>query len=95
MHWPIGRGKAENQAAWPVLIFRIILNDLTVGNCFSKFLDADVADKTLVNRVTGELKLPLQDFLENFLRGTPLLSKVVAMRACSTLPGPISAREFL
>ena len=68
MHWSIGCGKTENQAAWSVLIFRIILNNLPIGDCFSKFLDADVSDKTLVNRVTYELKLTLHDFLENFLK---------------------------
>jgi hypothetical protein len=61
-------GKAKNQAAWSVFIFRVIFNNLTIGDCFLEILDADMTNKALVNSMTGELNLPLHNFLENFFK---------------------------
>lgn len=49
--------RAEDQTAWPVLVVRIILDDLAVGYCFAYLLHADTSQEALVDGVPGKLEL--------------------------------------
>ena len=54
---------AMNQATWPVLVFWVVLNNLTIGDRFSDFRHADATDDGLINRMLRKL-----EFIDSNLR---------------------------
>ncbi len=55
-------GEAKNQATRTVFILWIVFDNLTIGDGFVHFLQADNAKDTSVNSVLRELKLPRLNF---------------------------------
>jgi hypothetical protein len=61
------QGHTEYQAAGPILVRGIILDDFANGNSLTQFLDTDMAHDALVNGVLGELELTPCNFLANII----------------------------
>jgi hypothetical protein len=61
------QGHAEYQAAWPIFVRGIILDDFANGNGLTQLLDTEMAYNTLVYGVLGELELTACNFLANII----------------------------
>ena len=58
MQRPSSLGESQNQAAWPILVVRIVLYNLTaVGYRFLQLPDSDIAEQALIDGMPGELIL--------------------------------------
>ncbi len=56
-------GEAQNQATGAVFIVWEILNDLTIGNGFSNFLNSDASQDGLIDGMFREFKFIVRNFL--------------------------------
>ena len=54
---------ALNQATWSVLVFWVVLNNLTIEDRFPDFRHADASDDGLINRMLRKL-----EFIDSNLR---------------------------
>jgi len=76
MQRPSSLGESQNQTAWPILVVRVVLYDLTaVGYRFLQLPDGDIADEGLIDRVLGELILTALYLASDFRKHvhTPIL----------------------
>ena len=62
-----GPCKTQYQTARSILVFRVVLYDLTDFHGFTDLLYIDPAQNTLVDRMPGELKLTLGDLIANLM----------------------------
>jgi len=59
MQRPARLGESENQAAWPILVISIVLDDLAaVGYRFLQLPDSNITKKGLIDRMLGKLVPP-------------------------------------
>ena len=62
-----GPCEPEYQTDRSILVFRVVLYNLTVSYRFTDLIDIDSAENTLVDRMPGELKLTLCDLVANLM----------------------------
>ncbi len=65
MDRPPSDSSAQNQATRPVLVIRIVLNNFPVRDCFTDFIDSDIPNDTLINRMFRKLELTIGNLLSN------------------------------
>ena len=74
MQGPPGLCKAKDQAAWAILVFRIVFYNLAPARyCLFHLNDADLPNDALVNGMLRKLILPSEYFVLNFLKYTHYL----------------------
>jgi hypothetical protein len=101
MQRPSSLGESQNQAAWPILVVRIVLYNLTaIRYRFLQLPDSDIAEQALIDGMLGELILtPLylaSDFRKHvhatILLCSPLLVNPPSLQAEDGRPEAVGFR---